>query len=612
MTTNFLSFLWNTLAPALGNHLWQSTLFAMAMWLLTLRWRKNQAQARYWLWMAASLKFLVPFSLLIALGGRMATPRVVTGTQTTFFWAMEQVTQPFAHQRSAVISPAVPAAISSSHLELLPILLVSTWLCGLIVVLLIWCLRWRRISRIVSDAVLLPEGRETQALQRLQNKAGMKPHVSILLSRTSVEPGIFGVFRPVLLWPEGISHLLTDEHLEAILAHELWHVRRRDNLAATIHMLVEALFWFHPLVWWVGARLVEERERACDQEVLALGSQRQIYAESILKTCEFCVEAPLACISGVAGADLKKRIVQIMTQKAAERLGFSRKLLLAAMGAVTIAGPVIFGLLHAPQVRAQSPQTSSATSGTTSFSYEVASIKPNKVDDGRIMFRNAPDGFTANGITPKFLIEFAYNLKDFQVSGAPGWAESERYDIDAKMDEATIEAFKKLTREQSTAQRRLMLQSLLAERFELKVSHSSKEAPLYALVVAKNGPKLTQSADSPSGPAGTVALGQFRFAPGELNAVGMLLSNLADQLSREVGRQVVDKTGLQGRYDFRLHWTPDGPAGGPGGPDDAPPPDSSGPSIFSALQEQLGLKLEPQKGPVETLIIDSIQKPTEN
>lgn len=608
MTPNFLT----SALPALGNHLWQSTLFAFALWLITLLWRKNQARTRYWLWLAASLKFLAPFSLLIRLGSRFAASRVTTEAQTTFYWAMEQVSQPFTHQPLPSISAPAPANFFSGRMDLLATLLAVAWLCGMVVVFLLWLARWRRISAVKRDATPLHEGREVEALRRLESLAGMKKPMQMLSSRTSLEPGIFGILKPVLLWPEEISERLSDEHLEAILAHELWHVRRRDNLAAAIHMAVEAVFWFHPLIWWLGARLIEEREQACDEGVLATGSQRQIYAESILKTCEFCLEVPLPCVSGVTGADLKKRIVRIMTQHLAEKLGFSKKLLLAAIGAVTIAGPVIFGLLHAPQVRAQSPQTSSATSGTTSFSYEVASIKPNKADDGRIMFRNAPDGFTANGATLKFLIEFAYNLKDFQVSGAPGWAESEKYDIDAKMDEATIEAFKKLTREQSIAQRRLMLQSLLAERFKLKVSHSSKEAPIYALVVAKNGPKLTQSADSASGPAGTIARGQFRFAPGELNAVGMLLSNLADQLSREVGRQVVDKTGLQGRYDFTLHWTPDAPAGGPGGPGDAPPPDSSGPSIFTALQEQLGLKLESQKGPVETLTIESIEKPSEN
>ena len=134
--------------------------------------------------------------------------------------------------------------------------------------------------------------------------------------------GSFGRF---LLWPAGISQHLQDAHLEAILTHEVQHVRRRDNLAAAMHMVVEAIFWFHPLVWWLGARLVEERERACDEEVLRLGVQPEIYAEGILKTCEFCVASPLACVSGVTGADLKQRMVRIMTQRPEDKLGFGKK-----------------------------------------------------------------------------------------------------------------------------------------------------------------------------------------------------------------------------------------------------------------------------------------------
>lgn len=121
----------------------------------------------------------------------------------------------------------------------------------------------------------------------------------------SLEPGIFGMVRPVLIWPERVSERFDNAQLEAVIAHELGHVRRRDNLAAAVHMLVEGIFWFHPLVWWLGARLAEERERACDEDVVAFGSEPRVYAESILKTCEFCLESPLACISGVTGADLK-------------------------------------------------------------------------------------------------------------------------------------------------------------------------------------------------------------------------------------------------------------------------------------------------------------------
>ena len=276
-----------------------------------------------------------------------------------------------------------------------------------------------------------------------------------------------------------------------------------------------------------------------------------------------------------------------------------------------IVATLAFGLLSTPRVRAQSPPAAE----TPAPSFEVASIKPNKSDDMRMMLRITPDGLSAAGMSAKFLIEFAYDIKDFQISGGPGWLDSEKYDIDAKMDEATIEAIKKMPREQAVEQRRLMLQSLLADRFKLKVTHSSKELPVYALVVAKNGPKLTHSADTPPG---STPRNQLRFTPGELSGMGVPISLLVNQLAREVGRQVVDKTGLQGNYDFTLRFTSEqrlGPPGGPGGPGasgDAPPPDSSGPSVFTALQEQLGLKLEPQKGPVELLIIDSIEKPSAN
>src|SRR5215469_9860213 len=285
MTPNFLT----SAVPALGNHLWQSTLFALALWLITLLWPKNQARARYWLWLAASLKFLVPFSLLIGLGSRLAAPRVPTAAQTTFYWAMEQVSQPFTHQPLPLISATGPANVLSVRIDLLPTLLAAAWLCGVVVVTLLWLMRWRRISAVMRESAPLREGREVEALRRLESIVGMNKPMRMLSSRASLEPGIFGIFKPVLLWPDGISERLSDEHLEAILAHELWHTRRRDNLGAAIHMVVEAIFWFHPLVWWLGARLVEEREQACDEGVLAAGSQRQVYAESILKTCEFCV-----------------------------------------------------------------------------------------------------------------------------------------------------------------------------------------------------------------------------------------------------------------------------------------------------------------------------------
>src|SRR5260370_31720263 len=162
-----------------------------------------------------------------------------------------------------------------------------------------------------------------------------------------------GSARTTLIGPDCISKRLDEAHLEAILAHEVWHVRRRDNLSAALHMLVEAAFWFYPLVWWLGARLVEERERACDEEVVAFGGDRHVYAESILKVCEFCLGSPLPCVSGVTGADLKKRMVHIMNDRILHNLGLARKLLLPPAAALALALPVSFRLFNSPPSRAQ-------------------------------------------------------------------------------------------------------------------------------------------------------------------------------------------------------------------------------------------------------------------
>jgi bla regulator protein BlaR1 len=186
---------------------------------------------------------------------------------------------------------------------------------------------------------------------------GVRKRIELVSTATVVEPGIFGIFRPLLLLPVGIADHLATAHLDAILAHELCHVRRRDNLAAAMHMVVQALFWFHPLVWWIGNRLVEERERACDEEVLILGSEPEVYAESILKICQVCLESLLACMSGIAGSDLKTRIVRIMTGGAAKNLSPGRRLLLAAAGIIAVSGPIVLGILNAPQSRAQTTRS---------------------------------------------------------------------------------------------------------------------------------------------------------------------------------------------------------------------------------------------------------------
>ena len=625
---SFLSAIWEAVAPALGDHLWQSTLFAIAAGVLTLALRKNHARTRYWLWLAASLKFLIPFSLFVGLGSQLAWLHKPAPTTAGLYVTMEQVSQPFTQPAAGAVMRTAPATVLPALMHLLPALF-AVWVGGFLAVALVWSARWRRISSALHQADALHEGRELETLRRLERAVGLRRQVEIRSSAISLEPGIFGIMRPVLLWPRGISQHLDDAHLEAILAHELWHVRRRDNLAAALHMVVEAIFWFHPLVWWLGARLLDERERACDEAVLAAGSEKQVYAESILKTCEFCVGSPLACVSGVTGADLKGRIVRIMSEHAASKLNFGRKLLLSAAVILAFIIPIGFGLLGAAPSRAQA---AADVSGGITPGYQ-ATVKPdnstNKMQMVRMMF--SPDGFQAQGVPVKTIVQEAYGVQQDQIAGGPDWLNSQKYDFTATLDQSAIEALKNASEEQRRFALKRMLQSMLADRFKLTLHRETKDLPVYELAVAEGGAKLQQSKSSDSGGAKPQALmalgghavqGQQKFHMGntELNATGLSMGDLAGMLSRNLGTPVLDKTGLTGRYDLSLHWTPNdsqlatfpGPGGGEPGTGAAAAPTSASPSLFNAVQEQLGLQLEPRTVPMETLVVDHVEQPSEN
>ncbi|MDP9049482.1 MAG: M56 family metallopeptidase, partial [Acidobacteriota bacterium] len=418
-----LSALWTSVAPKAANHLWQSTLFAAVAGLLAWALRKNQARVRYWIWMAASLKFLIPFSLLITIGSYLATPQVDVPAHTAVYSAIEEVGQPFAQQDALAIyqspQPTTPSA-PPVPVHLLPALLVAVWLSGVIAVLLVWATSWIRVSIGMREAVPLGEGREIDALRRLELSGGVHQGIKLLLSRNWMEPGIFGIVRPVLIWPAGISQHLDDGHIEAILAHEMCHVSRRDNLTAFIHMLVEAIFWFHPLVWWVGGRLEEERERACDEEVMLLCKEPHVYAESILKVCKFCSESPLACVSGITGADLKKRIVKIMTEHIVRKLDFGRKLLLLAVGLAAIAVPIMLGQVKAAHpllVLATKPSTPVASPTSTPTIPMLAAVLPQISHFSSTQIAPTPTSVTSKPPMPAH--GFTSNPKALSQANAP-------------------------------------------------------------------------------------------------------------------------------------------------------------------------------------------------
>ncbi len=223
---------------------------------------------------------------------------------------------------------------------------------------------------------------------------------------------VFGIVRPVLLLPEGIFDRLTPAQLEAIVAHELCHVRHRDNLIAAMHMFVETVFWFHPLVWWIGKRMLEEREGACDEEVLRLGNEPRAYAEGILNVCKLYFESPMMCTSGVTGSNLKKRIEKIMAHRAGRKLDPIRKSLLMAVGMVAVVGPIVIGTLNVPRVRAQSQATVASPPN-----FEVASIKRNQTG-GPPRLRYNPAGIDFANVPLIWIIGEAYQVPYARISSS--------------------------------------------------------------------------------------------------------------------------------------------------------------------------------------------------
>lgn len=582
----------------LANHLWQSTLFACAMALLTLMLRRNGAAVRHGLWLAASVKFLIPFSLLIGLGSQVEWRKVQAAPRQRLD-AVEQIGEPLALLASPI--RLLPRSAPSRF----PAVLFGLWLCGFAANGLAWWRRWRQVRAACRAGLPLPLN---LPIPVVSSSARFSPPGPL-------EPGVFGVFRPILLLPDGLRERLTAEQFEAIVAHELCHVRRRDNLSSAIHMVVEALFWFHPLVWWIQARLVEERERACDEAVLRMGSDPQDYAGGIVTVCEFYLKSPLVCVSGVTGSDLRRRVETIMLNRAAESMSMGRKVLLFVAGVAAVSAPLMVGVMDAPSIRAQErakpvPQPI-ATSALPEF--EAASIKPSAPDSSlRVDF--APGGklFISNA-TLRFLIKIAYDIGDDQLAGGPGWIGSKRFDLAATPERPLGGDPKDMAPDQILAFHkpvRLRLQRLLAERFQLELRRESAPMPVFALVVAKGGPKkLTVTKDS-----GDAQL-NAKSGNGVVHAVGVDMATFAKFLSEgQTGRPVVDMTGLKDKYDFHLEWTPDAslnplPAGSG---TSQQPADAGGISIFTALQQQLGLKLEARTDAADRLVVVRAELPSAN
>jgi uncharacterized protein (TIGR03435 family) len=278
--------------------------------------------------------------------------------------------------------------------------------------------------------------------------------------------------------------------------------------------------------------------------------------------------------------------------------------LAAFVGVVLACLPVV------ATVRAQTPPAAGTPS---SPQFEVVSIKLHDPNDHMTRFQTSGDGFTATGAGLASLIQSAYlvdGIWNTDVPGLPSALKDARYDIRAKTDAETSALIKKLPPAERGAQHNAMMRAMLEDRFKLKAHTITVEAPVYAMVVAKGGFKIKPANPDDTypngikGPDGSAKPGMMRMSRGELTAQGIGLDQLALNLQNMVHRKVLDQTGLKGKYDFTLKWNGDEAGAGSGA--------EGGPSIFTALPEQLGLKLESTRGPVTSVVVDHIEPPSEN
>jgi len=558
--------------PALADHLWQSTIVAAASALLALILRNNSARVRYWVWFAAAMKFLIPFSLFVAIGNHFEWHAASAIAQRPIS-AVAEIGVPFS-------APAPLALPLPSAPEVNPIsaILIAAWLCGLLVSTGCWVRSWLRMRSALKLASPLKLELPVKDMR-----------IPVLSLPGLLEPAVFGIINPVLVLPHGLTGKVTEEQLKAILIHELCHVRRRDNLAIAAYMVAETSFWFYPLVRWIGKRLLDEREHACDEEVLRVGQEPDTYIQGILTVCKLNLKSAPACASGVMGSDLKKR-VQAILENRASNLNFGKKLMLACTGAAIVALPLMIGAAQNIGLR-----------------FEAASIKVNTRGENGVTFTTQPGGrlLVVNNAIQN-VIRNAYRVEQpYLLAGGPDWIYSDRYDIEARAEgNPTAE------------QMMIMLQSLLEDRLKLKVHSETREVPAYVMTVAKGGPKLTAhtegscvDSDSNTPPAQPAPgekprdrCGNNLLRGGMWTAAKIDMDGVTRAISRIVRRKVIDKTGLRGLFNIRVELPPD--------PLNAVDP--TAPSIFTVLEEQLGLKLESSKGYDDVLVIDHIERPSEN
>jgi beta-lactamase regulating signal transducer with metallopeptidase domain len=377
------------IVSAIADHLWQSTWFALAAWLLALCVRKDFARVRYWVWFAASLKFLVPLAAFAWVGNHFI---VQLHDRPALLPIVKQVT-----------APLVGGTISIDSVgETTKQVLIGIWMLGSAALLVRWAIAWIR----------------SRTLVRMSVASDIGAPIDVRCSDDVVAPAVIGILNPVILLPRYALMALTPVQIRSIIAHELWHVRRRDNLAAAIQALAQILFWFHPLVWWIGVKLVAEREYACDEGVVEDGHDPLDYAATLLHVCRESLASRLMCAAGIDGGDLSARVRAIVSQ----RVPSGRRL----VGRVVV-GATLIGWIGVPVASGMIVVATSelkVAAGASSIQLSKAGERSFIVMQGDYVY--------ARNVSLRELVSEAYSVHPYDVRSQSRMLDAPRYDIELR------------------------------------------------------------------------------------------------------------------------------------------------------------------------------------
>jgi uncharacterized protein (TIGR03435 family) len=499
---------------------------------------------------------------------------------------------------------SVRATVSGVQPEPLLLWVVLVWFAGAMVLWVRLAGGWVVAARMRSMLVRRAPPEWQQSLQELGTRIGLSRPVRLLVSALVQVPTVVGWLRPVVLVPVGALGGLPAEHMEALLLHELAHIRRHDYLMNILQSVAESLLFYHPAVWWLSGHIRTERELCCDDVAVSISGDALTYARALAQL-ESYRPAYLHAAIAANGGSLRNRIARLLGQPPqVVRTGLGPGVI-AVAGLLTVA---VYGLAQS----ADPPRFAVATIKRDPSRETLSMAVPMGVGyrpGGRLVAGNAPVAM---------LIQRAYSVQGFQVLGGPSWISTDGYDIEAKP-------------EVGTDQKRmwLMLQTLLADRFKLAMHRETRDIPVYDLQTVKGGPKLP----APDGGVcsevmtGHPAPGQPRLAPPcgpglvksgtglTMEGISVSMPAFVKQLSLILGKEVIDKTGFTGRFSLHLEFAMDDALAGipnPVGPSGQPADINDRPSIRTALQERLGLKLQASTGPVDVFVIDHVERPTEN